>query len=134
MVVDSDFQEEASAEDTWMNAGKDFSVESTVTRAETLTEKLQSIATTLQGKTKDFINSIVMRISLLVSNLKQWSVDAASKAEELKNTAMVKASRSAEELQESGARLSYGVKEGAKRLADECREGVEKLTQKFKAA
>lgn len=134
MVVDSDFQEEASAEDTWMNAGKDFSVESTVTRAETLTEKLQSIATTLQGKTKDFINSIVMRISLLVSNLKQWSVDAASKAEELKNTAMVKASRSAEELQESGARLSYGIKEGAKRLADECREGVEKLTQKFKAA
>lgn len=134
MVVDSDFQEDASAEDTWMNAGKDFSVESTVTRAETLTEKLQSIATTLQGKTKDFINSIVMRISLLVSNLKQWSVDAASKAEELKNTAMVKASRSAEELQESGARLSYGVKEGAKRLADECREGVEKLTQKFKAA
>lgn len=134
MVVDSDFQEEASAEDTWMNAGKDFSVESTVTRAETLTEKLQSIATTLQGKTKDFINSIVMRISLLVSTLKQWSVDAASKAEELKNTAMVKASRSAEELQESGARLSYGVKEGAKRLADECREGVEKLTQKFKAA
>lgn len=134
MVIDSDLQKEASADDTWLNAGKDFSVESTVVRAETLTEKLQSMADTLQGKSKDVIDNIVTRISLLVLNLKQWSLDAANRAKEMKNTAMVEASRSAEEFQESVARVSCGVKEGAKRLADDCRGEVEKLGQKFKTA
>ncbi|PQM36539.1 uncharacterized protein Pyn_01003 [Prunus yedoensis var. nudiflora] len=43
-----------------------------------------------------------------------------------------KASRSAQELQQSTLEFSLALKEGAKRVAEDCRGGVEKLTQKFK--
>lgn len=113
---------------TWVDAGKRFSVEGTVSRAKNLMDKLKVMAADIKGRTRDVIDKIIQKIALLVSSLREW----VPKAGELKDAAISKANRSAQELQQSTLEYSSALKEGAKRVAYDCREGVEKLTQRFK--
>ncbi|KAB2596695.1 golgin subfamily A member 4 [Pyrus ussuriensis x Pyrus communis] len=133
IVVDNNLREDALGEVTWLDAGKPFSVEGTANRAENLMDKLKALATNIKGKSRDIIDQIIQKIALLVSNLREWIPKAGKGAAELKDAAISKASRSAQELQQSTLEFSLAVKEGAKRVAEDCREGVGKLTQKFKA-
>ncbi|XP_059450167.1 uncharacterized protein LOC132181114 isoform X2 [Corylus avellana] len=132
VVVDADLQEETIAGVSWLNAGKQFSVEGTVSRAENLMDKLKAMAVDLRGKSRDIIDKIIQKIALLVSNLREWTTRAGKQAEEVRHAAISKASRSAQELQQSTAQFSLALGEGAKRVAGDCRDGVEKLTQRFK--
>ncbi|CAN6564918.1 unnamed protein product [Malus baccata var. baccata] len=133
VVVDNDLREDALGEVTWLDASKQFSVEGTVNRGENLMDKLKALATNIKGKSRDIIDQIIQKIALLISNLREWILKAGKGAAELKDAAISKASRSAQELQQSTLEFSLAVKEGAKRVAEDCREGVGKLTQKFKA-
>ncbi|CAN6705741.1 unnamed protein product [Malus baccata var. baccata] len=133
VVVDNDLREDALGEVTWLDASKQFSVEGTVNRGENLMDKLKALATNIKGKSRDIIDQIIQKIALLISNLREWILKAGKGAAELKDAAISKASRSAQELQQSTLEFSFAVKEGAKRVAEDCREGVGKLTQKFKA-
>ncbi|XP_004308074.1 PREDICTED: uncharacterized protein LOC101314705 isoform X1 [Fragaria vesca subsp. vesca] len=132
VVVDNDLREEALGEATWVDAGKQFSVEGTVSRAKNLMDKLKAMAVDIKGRSKDVIFKIIQKIALLISTLREWVSKAGERAGELKDTAISKANRSAQELQRNTLEYSLVVKEGAKRVADDCREGVEKLTQRFK--
>ncbi|XP_054817922.1 uncharacterized protein LOC129317609 isoform X2 [Prosopis cineraria] len=132
VVVDDDLRKEASADVTWLNAGKQFSVEETVDRAENLLDKLKKMAADVGGKSRGVIERIVHMISLFLSNLKQWASKTGKQAEELGEVAVAKAAKSVQELQQSAVEFGFSVKEGAKRVAGDWREGVEKLTQKFK--
>ncbi|XP_038892472.1 uncharacterized protein LOC120081550 isoform X2 [Benincasa hispida] len=134
VVVDSDLREQESAVDTWLDSSKQFAVEETTDRAENLMEKLKRMATEVRGKSRDVIEKIIQKIALLVSNLRQWISKTGEQAEDLKNVAISRANRSARELQQSTAELSLALKEGAKRVVGDCREGVEKITQKFKTS
>ncbi|XP_068329008.1 stress response protein NST1-like isoform X2 [Pyrus communis] len=133
VVVDNNLREDALGEVTWLDAGKQFSVEGTANRAENLMDKLKALATNIKGKSRDIIDQIIQKIALLISNLREWIPKAGKGAAELKDAAISKASGSAQELQQSTLEFSLAVKEGAKRVAEDCREGVGKLTQKFKA-
>ncbi|XP_050385410.1 uncharacterized protein LOC126801951 isoform X3 [Argentina anserina] len=132
VVVDNDLREEALGEATWVDAGKQFSVEGTVSRAESLMDRLKAMAMDIKGRSKDVIVKIIQKIALLVSNLKEWVFRAGERAGDLKDTAISKVNRSAQELQHNTVEYRLVVKEGVKRVADDCREGVEKLTQRFK--
>ncbi|XP_068315215.1 uncharacterized protein [Pyrus communis] len=132
VVVDNDLREDTLGEATWLEAGKQFSVEGAVNRAKNLMDKLKALATNIKGKSRDIIDQIIQKIALLISNLREWIPKAGKGAAELKDAAISKASRSAQELQQSTSEFSLAVKEGAKRIAEDCREGVGKLTQKFK--
>ncbi|KAK4280339.1 hypothetical protein QN277_011974 [Acacia crassicarpa] len=132
VVVDDDLRQEAAAEVTWLNAGKQVTVEETVDRAENLMDKLKKMAAEVGGKSRDVIDRIVHLISLFISNLKQWASKTGKQAEEFGEVAAAKAAKSVHELQQSAAEFGSSVKEGAKRVAGDWREGVEKLTQKFK--
>ncbi|XP_038686280.1 uncharacterized protein LOC119985895 isoform X2 [Tripterygium wilfordii] len=132
VVVDSDLREESSAGVTWLNAGKQFSVKGTVSRAENLVEKLRVIANDVKGKSRGIIDKIIQKILSLISDLKQWACKTSARANELKHTTILKARESVQDWQRSTTELNSAVKEGAKRLAIDCREGVEKITQKFK--
>ncbi|KAL6127139.1 hypothetical protein ACLB2K_075182 [Fragaria x ananassa] len=132
VVVDNDLREEALGEATWVDAGKQFSVEGTVSRAKNLMDKLKAMAVDIKGRSKDVIVKIIQKIALLISTLREGVSKAGERAGELKDTAISKANRSAQELQRNTLEYSLVVKEGAKRVADDCREGVEKLTQRFK--
>ena len=132
VVVDDDLREETTAGVSWLNAGKQFSVEGTVSRAENLVDKLKAMTVDLRGKSRDIINRIIQKIVLLISYLKEWTSKAGTQAEEVRHAAISKASRSAQDLQQSTAELTLAFRECAKKVAGDCREGVEKLTQRFK--
>ncbi|KAF4351180.1 hypothetical protein F8388_024211 [Cannabis sativa] len=132
VVVDNDLREESIAEATWVDASKQFSVDETVGRAENLMDKLKAMSAGIREKSRNTLDRIIQTIALLISNLKEWACKAGKRAEDLRDDAIAKASGSAQKLQQSTSEFSSVIKDGAKRVAGDCREGVEKLTQKFK--
>ncbi|KAL5567977.1 hypothetical protein UlMin_024552 [Ulmus minor] len=131
VVVDNDLRQETLAGDTWVTS-KQFSVEGTISRAENLMDKLKAMTVDVREKSKERIHIIIQKIALLISNLKEWASGAGKRFEGLKDTAISKAGESAQKWQQSTSELGSAIKEGTKRVAGDCREGVEKLTQKFK--
>ncbi|XP_044505910.1 uncharacterized protein LOC123225759 isoform X2 [Mangifera indica] len=132
VVVDSDLREESAGGVTWLSAGEQFSVEGSVNRAQNLVDKLKALADEVRGKSKEIINKVIQKVLLFISVVKEWVSKAGTRAEELKDAAILKAKGSVHNLQQSTAEFKLAVTEGAKRVAGECREGVEKLTQRFK--
>ncbi|MCD7465146.1 hypothetical protein HAX54_000690 [Datura stramonium] len=131
VVVDNDLQEEANAGITWQNAGNQ-SVESTINRAETLVDKLKEMADKVRGKSRETINMIIGKIMLLISMLKEWALKAGRQTVEFKDAAISKMGSSVQGMQQSSAEVGSAFKDGVKRFADDCRDGVEKISQKFK--
>ncbi|XP_058779176.1 uncharacterized protein LOC131653126 isoform X2 [Vicia villosa] len=133
VVVDEDLRKEAeaTAEVTWLNVGEQNSTQGSIDRAESLLEKLKRMGADVRGKSRETIDKIILMISVFISNLKEWASKTKLQAEELRDAAVSKAGKSANELQHSAVELGFTVKEGAKRVAGDCREGVEKITQKF---
>ncbi|XP_021765104.1 uncharacterized protein LOC110729640 isoform X2 [Chenopodium quinoa] len=132
IMVDEDLREEASADITWTNVGKKLSVEETTERADNLLDKLKVMAGEVGGKSKEIINSIIQRIQSLISAIKKWIAGAGKQTTEFRDVAVAKVGGSVQELQQNAAGFGTTVKEGAKRVVGDCREGVEKLTQRFK--
>ncbi|XP_014617622.1 uncharacterized protein [Glycine max] len=131
VVVDDDLRKEASAGVTWLNASEQVSVQGTVDRAESLLDKLKQMAADIRGKSRDTLDKIIHMVSQLISKLREWACKTGKQAEEFGEAAISKVGKSASELQLSALEVGSGIKEGAKRVAGDCREGVEKITQKF---
>ncbi|CAN1180664.1 hypothetical protein LINPERHAP2_LOCUS34888 [Linum perenne] len=154
VVVDSDLQqEESSAEATWVAAAaaSEQPFEETVIRAQTLMDKLKHFSNQVTGKSREIINTIIQKILAFISALKAWTSYFSSrdkqrweaahetaeksmqmfqqKNRELSSAVKDKASSSIKELQQTTAGLGSAVK----RAAGDCRDGVEKLTQRFKS-
>ena len=119
---------------TWVDASKQFSVDGTVSRAENLVDKLKAMAVGVRDKSRGTLDIIIQKIALLISTLKEWASNAGKRAQDLRDSAISKASGSGQKLQQSTSEFSSAVKESVKRVAGDCREGVEKLSQKFKTA
>ncbi|XP_042048894.1 uncharacterized protein LOC121794681 isoform X1 [Salvia splendens] len=126
VVVDNDLREEAEAGDTWIAAGKQFSVEESIERSENLVDKLKKMADEVRVKSKETITKIIEMIVEFISSLKK-------KAVELNDSGKSKWDTSLQGIQRNSAGLTSAVKEGAKRVAGDWKEGVERLSQKFKA-
>ncbi|KAG6746501.1 hypothetical protein POTOM_051042 [Populus tomentosa] len=156
VVVDSSLDEDSSTGVTWMTAGKQVSsVEGTVNRAENLVDKLKLMADNVKGKSREVIDKIIQKVQVLISILREWVAKAYAQTKELKEATISKTRGSIQELQQNTTEFSFAIKEKArgsvqelrqhtadfslavkestKRVAEDCREGVEKLTQKFKS-
>ncbi|KAJ4954499.1 hypothetical protein NE237_011282 [Protea cynaroides] len=153
VVVDSDLQDDANAGVTWLEAGKQ-SADETVNRAEKLVGKLKAMAHDLKGNGKVVIENIIQKIISLIAVLKEWATEAARRTGEIRKAAVLKVSDSIQKLEQNTGEIqraailkvsdsiqkleqntagfSSSFQDGAKRIAGDCREGVEKLTQKFK--
>ncbi|KAJ6867849.1 hypothetical protein NC651_033012 [Populus alba x Populus x berolinensis] len=156
VVVDSSLDEESSTGVTWLTAGKQVSsVEGTVNRAENLVDKLKLMADNVKGKSREVIDKIIQKVQVLISILRERVAKAYAQTKELKEATISKTRGSIQELQQNTTEFSFAIKEKArgslqelrqhtadfslavkestKRVAEDCREGVEKLTQKFKS-
>ncbi|KAG5558598.1 hypothetical protein RHGRI_008520 [Rhododendron griersonianum] len=135
VVVDDDLREEENVGVTWLEAGKQLSVEGTVSRAENLVDKLKAMAVDVRGKAKDTISNIIQKVLSLISHLKGL-VPTVQQARELRDNAISKIVSSLEEftlaLKEGAKKVREDCKERAKKVGEECKEGAEKLAQKFK--
>ncbi|XP_076906553.1 uncharacterized protein LOC143562702 [Bidens hawaiensis] len=132
VIVDKDLQDESMTESTWVNAQKNFSIEETETRAETLVDQLKSMAANVTGKSKQIINLVIEKVLLFISQLKELVSKTVNHAGSVKDGVVVKVNGSMQDLQQSMGSMSLAVKDGVKRVVGDCREGVEKLSQKFK--
>ncbi|CAA2977696.1 uncharacterized protein LOC111390807 isoform X2 [Olea europaea subsp. europaea] len=133
IVVDNDLrEEEEDAGVTWLATGKQLSVEGTIERSENLVDKLRAMADEVRGKSKDTINKIIEKILFLISILKEKFLKMSRGAVEMKDFAKLKMESSLEELRQNSAEFTSAVKEGTKRVAGDWKEGVERISQKFK--
>ncbi|KAJ8771486.1 hypothetical protein K2173_026663 [Erythroxylum novogranatense] len=146
VVVDSDLRDESTAGVTWLTAGQKLSIEGTVSRAENLVDKLKLMADNVRVKSRGVIDRIIQKILLFISILKEWAIRTGLQAKELKDAAVLKASESMQKLNQNTGEISVDIKEkvrgcaefssaimeGARRMAEDCRDGVGKITQKFK--
>lgn len=86
-----------------------------------MVDKLKAMGANVSGKSKETIDRVIQKILLLISTLKEWALKMGSRGGELRNDTVSKVSNSLQGLKQSSAELSVAVK-----------DGVEKLTQKFK--
>lgn len=90
------------------------------------------MAADVKGKSKDIIIKVIEKILFFISQLKELTSKAVNQVVLVKDGTVSKVNGSIQDLQQSSAGFSSAVKEGAKRIVGDCREGVEKLSQKFK--
>lgn len=133
VVVDNDLREEEDTGVTWLDTGKQFSVEGTIERSENLVDKLRTMAGQLSGKCKNTINKIIEQIVSLISVLKEKILKVGQRVGELKDTATSNLNVSLQGMQRGSVGFASSVSEGAKRVAGDWKDGVERLSQKFKA-
>ncbi|MQM07768.1 hypothetical protein Taro_040618 [Colocasia esculenta] len=154
IVVDENLRDDEIAGTTWLNAGKQWSLEETIKNGESLLDKLKAMALSIKGQSAAVVEKIIQIITSLVSALKQWVSNASQHASELRGDIIEKASKSRDELranaseftssiadrssksiqelQDNASGFCSSIRDGAKRAVEDCREGVEKLTQRFK--
>lgn len=132
VVVDDDLREEANVGVTWVAAGKESSLEGTIDRAENLVDRLKSMADVVRGKSRYTIQKIIQVMVSMIDSLKEAIVKAGRQAGELKDIAVLKIGSSLQEAQQGSVQFTLAVKDGVKRVVGDCRDGVEKITQKFK--
>ncbi|XP_073020581.1 uncharacterized protein [Primulina eburnea] len=133
-VVDNDLREEENSSGVArLDTSKQFSVEGTIERSENLVDKLRTMAAQVSGKCKNTINKIIQQIVSFVSILKEKTLKAGKRVGELKNTAKSNLSVSLQGVQSGSVEFASSVTEGTKRVVGDCKDGVERLSQKFKA-
>lgn len=133
MVVDEDLQEDATTGITWATAGKQFPVDETISRGENLVEKLNAMAAEIKLKSSIVIKNIIHTIVALISALKRKASESSKHLAELQGKIVLKAGRSLEIFKESASVTSSNIAERARRVLDDCKESVEKISPKFKA-
>ncbi|XP_010550554.1 PREDICTED: uncharacterized protein LOC104821392 isoform X2 [Tarenaya hassleriana] len=131
VIVDENLQEKGRTDEEqgmWLKVGERVSVEETENRAKTLVEKLRKMAEETVGKSREVIGLLIEKIQALVTAMKESMARAGERASEMREAAIVRAKEGAEELQKGTAQMGTAVK----RMAEDCRDGVGKITQKFK--
>ncbi|XP_023636812.1 uncharacterized protein LOC17882543 isoform X2 [Capsella rubella] len=131
VVVDKDLQETSVGEteqSVLLNEVEGSSVEETEERAKTLMDKLKEMAGTVGGKSREVIFIVMEKIRSWITILQEYTENLGKRAGEMRDAAIVKAKGAAEEVGKGTVQVSDKVK----RMAEECRDGVGKLSQKFK--
>ncbi|CAN8252137.1 unnamed protein product [Cochlearia groenlandica] len=131
VIVDKDLQEKSSEEieqSLLLDITERSSVEETEERANTLMDKLKEMAETVGGKSRQVISIVMEKIRVWIMYLKEYTAKLGKRAGEMREAAIAKAKGAAEEVEKGTVQVSDKVK----RIAEECRDGVGKISQKFK--
>ncbi|XP_031483051.1 uncharacterized protein LOC116252718 isoform X6 [Nymphaea colorata] len=142
VIVDSELQDDAATELTWLNADAEklsvgqSPVKETISQGENLVKKLEVMASEVKGKSFAAIKRIIEKIKFIIEHFKVQAAEATNKAREVKAAAVSTLKSSAEDLSQktesSVASFSSTVKDGMKRLTEECKESMDRISQKFK--
>ena len=121
-MVERDLEEDASAGVTWANVGKEHPVDEAINRADSLLEKLKSFYAEIKVRSGRALKQVMEHVRSFISSLKERAAEArttvALKAKDLSSEAKVLGSR---------------VADKSKRVAEDCKEGLEKFAHRFKA-
>ncbi|KAK1314115.1 hypothetical protein QJS10_CPA06g00301 [Acorus calamus] len=136
VIVDSELCEDANVGTAWPNAGKPSLVDGAINRSENLVVKLKAMAPETKGRSLAAIETVIQKVTVFISVMKRHASEAAAiaagRARELQSTVVSKANESTEEFRQNAVRVGSSVKEGATRIVGDCRESIERITQRFK--
>ncbi|KAG2242941.1 hypothetical protein Bca52824_095219 [Brassica carinata] len=129
VIVDKDLQENVETEQSvLLNTVERSSIEGTEERAQTLMDKLKEMAESVGGKSREMISMVMEKIRSWIMVLKEYAENLGKRAGEMREAAIVKAKGTAKEVEKGTVQVGDKVK----RMAEECRDGVGKITQRFK--
>ncbi|CAH8365037.1 unnamed protein product [Eruca vesicaria subsp. sativa] len=129
VIVDKDLQEDVETEQSvLLNTVEQSSIEGTEERAQTLVDKLKEMAESVGGKSREVISMVMEKIRLWIMVLKEYAENLGKRAGEMREAAIVRAKGAAKEVEKGTVQVGDKVK----RMAEECRDGVGKITQRFK--
>ncbi|KAF2532022.1 hypothetical protein F2Q70_00032441 [Brassica cretica] len=129
VIVDKDLQENVETEQSvLLNTVERSSIEGTEERAQTLMNKLTEMAESVGKKSREVISMVMEKIRLWITVLKEYAENLGKRAGEMREAAVVKAKGAAKEVEKGTVQVGDKVK----RMAEECRDGVGKITQRFK--
>ncbi|XP_008778820.2 uncharacterized protein LOC103698557 isoform X2 [Phoenix dactylifera] len=131
-VIVDDLQDDASTRPTWLRAWKPPPMEGTIARAETIVEKLKTMAAELKLRSNIVMEKFIQKMVSLVRALKQSVSTASKRAQEIHGIVISKARKSVNELCENASGLNSRVGHSARRAVKDCREGLEIIKQRFK--
>lgn len=140
VIVDSDLHEQTTTESTWLDAGKQYSVEGTMKRAGNLIAKLKKMAKDVGERSREVIYLIIEKIGLLISTLKEQVRGMENKAKDLKMKTKSKAEEAKkqmslriDEIRNISVMKVKGTVEEARQAAEDIRDRVGKLGEKFRS-
>nr|CAB3497370.1 unnamed protein product [Digitaria exilis] len=154
VVVEGGLEDDASAGVTWANAGKEHPVNEAIGRAESLLEKLKSMSAEMKVRSHDALERVMEPVRSFIASLKQQAGDAREWFSEFGTAAALKASKASAEVQGSvcafgsaigekaskasaevqGSVCAFGsaIGDKSKRVMEDCKEGLEKFSHRFK--
>ncbi|KAF3567548.1 hypothetical protein DY000_02011395 [Brassica cretica] len=127
VIVDKDLQEDVE-QSVLLNTVEPSSVYSTEERPQTLIGKLKEMAYTVGGKSREVIFIVMEKIRLWIMVLKEYVESLGKRVGEMREAAIVSAKGAVKEVEKGTAQVGDKVK----RMAEECRDGVGKISQRFK--
>ncbi|RID43751.1 hypothetical protein BRARA_I00595 [Brassica rapa] len=127
VIVDKDLQEDAE-QSVLLNTVEPSSVPSTEERAQTLMGKLKEMGESVGGKSKEVIFIVMEKIRLWIMVLKEYVENLGKRVGEMREAAIVSAKGAVKDVEKGTAQVGDKVK----RMAEECRDGVGKISQRFK--
>ncbi|CAG7892725.1 unnamed protein product [Brassica rapa] len=130
VIVDRDLSEQTTTESTWLNAGKQYSVEGTMNRGENVVAKLKKMAQDVRERSRDVIYLIIEKIRLLISALEKQVNGMSNKAKEVE----IKTKSRAEELRKQASLKICEIRDVSmmrtKEVVEEFKDRVWKLKSK----
>nr|CAB3492359.1 unnamed protein product [Digitaria exilis] len=154
VIVEGGLEDDASAGVTWANAGKEHPVNEAIGRAESLLEKLKSMSAEMKVRSHDALERVMEHVRSFIASLKQQAGDAREWFTEFGTAAALKASKASAEVQGSvcafgsaigekaskasaevqGSVCAFGsaIGDKSKRVMEDCKEGLEKFSHRFK--
>ncbi|URD83001.1 s-layer protein [Musa troglodytarum] len=128
VVVDADLVHDADVG----TAVEQPQVDETIQRGESLVEKLKTMAAELRIRSAAVIEKIILKIITLIAALKQQASAASDHTTKLWENVFSKAKSTVDVFHESASGFGSVAADKARRIVEDCKEGVEKITHKFK--
>merc|ERR1711915_157867 len=142
VLVDKELDDANTAVSILQNRQEDQKQSGSSTMREVLVgeenvKSLLVVSNDMKEKISGVIEKLIHATELLITSLQQRAAETGGRVQELQQEALTMASKAAQDLQQTTgstmAGLTSSIREGTKRLADECKGGAEKISQKFKA-
>ncbi|KAG6524409.1 hypothetical protein ZIOFF_014318 [Zingiber officinale] len=133
VIVDGDLQDDASIITTWLTAAEQPPVNEAIGRGENLRMKLKEMAAEMKLRSSLVIDKISQKILALISALKLQVAKASEQVIKIQNAGVSKAAVMMNDLKENASGINTVIGHRARRVVEDCKGSVGKITQKFKA-
>jgi uncharacterized protein with GYD domain len=132
VVVEGELKDDASAGVTWANAGKENAVDESINRAEALLEKLQTMSGEMEVRSQGAVERVMQHVRSFIAILKQQAADARQWCTEFGACAASRANEVSAQVKGSVSAFGATLGDKSKRAMEECKDGLERISHRFK--